>query len=338
MNYISEGININFDLENFNQNSIYYPKKKNKEFINSDEINYLYLKINKKNKQITELKSKISNLNQIQEKLLNDIKLLQNKNQSDFSNIKNTDSSDLSHEQFLIAKIKKLKNENSKLIIKINKSEEKDNIFYNNINNKLIKAERDLQKLSLENRNNNNIILAIQNFLFNINDKMKKDKQNLNFDLSVVDNNTFIRNLHILESNIINKFNQLNSIGNICLNNRRNSSILNLPDNDINFKRNHHSINNENDKKFHNIKRIFKHRKNAKSINNLNIEKKNKAKMSLGCISSNFLKEENQNNNPIKAYYLTNNCNKEFDTDEDICFKNSINDEKDLNNTKKKSN
>ena len=340
MNYINEGTkNINLDLEKVNQKNIYYPKKPEKEVINSNEINYFYLEINKKNKQITELKSIISNLTQIQEKLLNEIKLLQNKIQPDFSNIKNSESCDLSHEQFLISKIKKLKDENSTLKLRINKSEEKDNKFYNNINSKLIKAERDLQKLSLENQNNNNIILAIQNFLFNVNDKLKKDKQKLSFDLTKVDSNTFIRNLQILESNIINKFNQLNNIGNICLYNSRNSSTVNIAENNINLKRDHHTIINDNDKKFHNIKRIFKHRKSVKSINNLNIHKKNKNKVGLGCISNNFFMEENQKNNkPIKAYYLTNNCNKEFDIDEDICFKNSLNNEKDLYNIKKVNN
>ena len=77
--------------------------------------------------------------------------------------------------------------------MKINKNEEKENIFYNNINNKLLKAERDIQLLSFENKNNNNIILAIQNFLFNISDKINTEKQTLVFDLSISESSSFCK-------------------------------------------------------------------------------------------------------------------------------------------------
>ena len=79
---------------------------------------------------------------------LNEIISLQNK---DTSKTKKKDTSQNNNEQelILLSKIKKLENENSKLKMRINKSEEKEKIFYNNINNKLLKAERDIQLLSL---------------------------------------------------------------------------------------------------------------------------------------------------------------------------------------------
>ena len=327
MNFLSEGNSITSGIESEKETENYYTKKSDKidtnTNTNTESINYFYLEINKKNKQITELKSIISNLKKAQDKLINENKLLQKKIDP-FS--KDSYSKDQKH--FLISKIKSLQSENSTLKRRINNSEEKDNIFYKNINNKLLKAERDIKILSFENKNNNNILLAIQNFLFNITEKFYSKNQNLIFDLSLVDNNTFIRNLQILEANIINNLNQLNNIGNICLYNdhSRNKSIKTIDD--INYyKNNHTNIISNDDKKMKNIKRILKHKKSLKSFNYLNLNdehnKKNKNYMSYGCLYSNYYEGENQKNDkPMKAYYFKNNYNREISLNDDICYDN----------------
>jgi hypothetical protein len=327
MNFLSEGNSITSGIESEKETENYYTKKSEKidtnTNTNTESINYFYLEINKKNKQITELKSIISNLKKAQDKLINENKLLQ-KNNHPFSK----DSYSKDQKQFLISKIKSLQSENSTLKRRINNSEEKDNIFYKNINNKLLKAERDIKILSFENKNNNNILLAIQNFLFNITEKFYSKNQNLIFDLSLVDNNTFIRNLQILEANIINNLNQLNNIGNICLcnNHSRNKSIKTIDD--INYNKNNHiNIISNDDKKMKNIKRILKHKKSLKSFNYLNLNdelnKRNKKYMSYGCLYSNYYEGENQKNDkPMKAYYLKNNYNREISLNDDICYDN----------------
>ena len=206
LNVVSEGNNIiTNDVENKKDN-YYYSHKYIKENKNDDDIYYYYSEINKKNKQIIELKSIISNMKNNEEKLFSEVKSLQSHipNSTNNNNLTKTQKR-IEQEQILLEKIKKLQNENMKLRTRINKSEEKKNIFFNNINNKLLKAERDIQLLSFENKSNNNLILAIQNFLFNISNKINSKKQTLIFDLSIIDNNTFIHNLQILEANIINK-------------------------------------------------------------------------------------------------------------------------------------
>jgi hypothetical protein len=325
MNFLSEGNSVTFGIESEKETENYNSKKTDKidTNTNAESINYFYLEINKKNKQITELKSIISNLKKTQEKLISDNKLLQKKIRPN-----SKDSNTKEQKQFLISKIKSLQNENLTLKRRINNSEEKDNIFYNSINSKLLKAERDIKILSFENKNNNNILLAIQNFLFNITEKFYSNKSNLVFDLSLVDNNTFIRNLQVLEANIINNLNQLNNIGNICLSNdqSRNKSINTIDE--INYdKNNNTNIINDEDKKMKNIKRILKHKKSLKSFNYLNLNdahnKKNKNYMSYGCLYSNYYEGENQKNDkPMKAYYFKNNYNRESSINDDISYEN----------------
>ena len=325
MNFLSEGNSITSDIESEKETENYTSKKKDKIDTNTnvESINYFYLEINKKNKQITDLKSIISNLQKEREKLINENKLLQKKI---LPSSKNSCTKD--QKQFLISKIKSLQNENSTLKRRINNSEEKDNIFYKNINNKLLKAERDIKILFFENKNNNNILLAIQNFLFNITEKFFSKNQNLIFDLSLVDNNAFIRNLQILEANIINNLNQLNNIGNICLynNHSRNKSIKTIDD--INYNKNNcTNIISNDDKKMKNIKKILKHKKSLKSFNYLNLNdehnKKNKNYMSCACLYSNYYGDENQKNDkPMKAYDFKNNYNREFSLNDDICYDN----------------
>ena len=317
MNFYSERNSINYyEIEN----------EKDNRYIN--DINYYYLEINRKNKKILELKSIISKLKSTQEKLLNEIISLQNQNSSKDKK-KDTVLNDNGQKEILLSKIKKLENENSKLKMRINKSEEKEKIFYNNINNKLLKAERDIQLLSFENKNNNNIILAIQNFLFNINDKINSEKQSLIFDLSLIDNNTFIHNLQILESNILKKIKQLNNIGNMCLNNSRNNykENLNVIDAD-NYYRKHNTIirNNENSNNIKNIKKMAKFKNRIKTINYINSQnQKSKAELGFGLFYNNYFNsKKHKKNNPLKTYGLGNDYLKKIGINDDIIIEKKL--------------
>ena len=293
MNFASEGnsiINLDSENENYTNSSNNFSFKQIEKIdSNPDEINYYYLEINKKNKQILELKSIIFKLKKTQEKLIQDIKSLQKK----LHPFLNKNKKDKSQEHYLITKIQKLQNENNNLKTRINKSEVKENKFINNINNRLKKAKRDIKILSFENKNNNNILLAIQNFLFNINDKLNTNEQKLIFDLSLIDNTTFIHNLQILESNIISKLNQLNNIGSICFNNNKNYRLKSMGNLDFDSKMNSNTIVNNNNKTIHNVKRILKHKKGGMKsfLNNKN--KKYKNQINLGNYNS-FYEKENQ--------------------------------------------
>ena len=336
LNFLSEGNSmVSFDLDNEKEN--YYSKKLSNIKRNTDDINYYYSEINIKNKQINELKSIILNMKNNQEKLFYEVKSLQEyiPNFSPENKNKTKTHKNTGKEEVLLSKIKKLQIENMKLKIRLNKNEEKENIFYNSINNKLLKAERDIQLLSFENKNNNNLILAIQNFLFNINDKINSDNQALIFDLSLIDNNTFIHNLQILESKIINKLNQLNNIGNMCLyTNSRNSTKRDLYDLDDNlYNLNHYTINDNIDnignklKNLKNFKNILKNKNGMKTINYLNSQiNKNKKKIKYGFLYNNYFDEKKpKNGKPLKAYSLKNNNFKEINGNDDINFEYKIN-------------
>ena len=311
------------------RNSMYFHEIENEEDNrHTNDIKYCYSEINRKNKKILELKSIISNLKSTQETLLNEIISLQNK---DTSKTKKKDTSQNNNEQelILLSKIKKLENENSKLKMRINKSEEKEKIFYNNINNKLLKAERDIELLSFENKNNNNIILAIQNFLFNISDKINTEKQTLIFDLSLIDNNTFIHNLQILELNILKKIKQLNNIGNMCLNNSRNNYKEKIKDIEAdNYYRKHNTIIINNDKdnnnKIKNIKKMAKFKNRIKTINYINSQnQKGKAELGFGLFYNNFFNSKKHKNiKPLKAYGLENNFLNKIGINDDIIIEN----------------
>ena len=334
LNVVSEGNNIITNDDENKKDNYYYSHKYIKENKNDDDIYYYYSEINKKNKQIIELKSIISNMKNNEEKLFSEVKSLQSyiPNSTKNNNLTKTQKR-IEQEQILLEKIKKLQNENMKLRTRINKSEEKKNIFFNNINNKLLKAERDIQLLSFENKSNNNLILAIQNFLFNISNKINSKKQTLIFDLSIIDNNTFIHNLQILEANIINKINQLNNIGNMCLNNSRNYFKHNMNythDNNFdtyNNNNNRYTINEYNNNKIKNLKKVLKNKYEMKTINYLNSNnKKIQKKLSFKLFYNNFLDgEKNKDGKPLKAYKLSNNTFKGISGNGDICFENSNN-------------
>ena len=342
LNFVSEGNSIiYYDLENENE-KLYASELNIINNNNTEQMNYFYKEINKKNKQITELKSIISTLKRSQETLLYEIKSLQskNKNPSYKNNVSQQESKNAGQEKILLSKIKKLQNENTKLKMRLNKSQEKENIFYNNINNKLLKAERDIQILSFENKNNNNIILAIQNFLFNVNDKINSENNSLIFDLSQINNNTFIRNLQILEANILNKINQLNNIGNICLSSSRKSHNTIMPEEIVNCKKNNYTINENgnNEKKLKNIKKTMKPKKELNTINYLySHNRKRENRMGIGTLY-NTLFEKNKNNRPLRIYNFRNNYFKELGLNDDIRFNNkSSNVNGGRNNHKKKN-
>lgn len=110
-------------------------------------------------------------------------------------------------------KIKCLQLENLNLKKDIDKNLKKDDDFYEVISSKLFRAQKDIEQISLINDNSNGILIAIQKFLSKIKKQIGLDNE-LVFDLSKIDNKTFIHNLSILEMNISNKLLRLNNIEN----------------------------------------------------------------------------------------------------------------------------
>lgn len=186
------------------------------EIENEEQINHFYIELNQKNKKILELKSRINSLLNSENNLLKEISILKAKNQGANSTEENTNNKENcninninnrnnnKNENQLLSLIKNLEEENSLLKVKLNNCKEKENMFNQIINTKLHQAEKELKTLSSININQSNILLALQNFLFNINDKIGNN-QELIFDLSIVDNKTFLKNLQTLEKNINNK-------------------------------------------------------------------------------------------------------------------------------------
>ena len=246
------------------------------------QMNYYYLEINKKNKRIAELKNIISNL--IENKEDKSTPEISYKRPSEKINQKRNFESEPLHvynskknENDYILKIKKLEKENSLLRQQINKNRKKEELLYEKINEKLLKAEKDIKVLSNENFNNYNLLLAIQNFLFNISEKIlpnhnKEKESELIFDLSLVDADTFINNLQILESNINNKIFELKKIGDICLSERKSDFLYT-------------GIVENNNKTCENFKKsVFL----CDDVNNLNKSRRNKSNDTVKIISRKF--------------------------------------------------
>ena len=118
----------------------------------------------------------------------------------------------------------------------------------------------------------------------------------------------------------------------MCLNNSRNYFKHNINyTHDNNFdtynNNNRYTINEYNNNKIKNLKKVLKNKYEMKTINYLNSNnKKIQKKLSFKLFYNNFLDgEKNKDGKPLKAYKLSNNTFKGISGNGDICFENSNN-------------
>jgi hypothetical protein len=164
--------------------------------------------LNKKNKQIIELENKIKELmnNNNNNNNCSHISHMTEKsnNQSQIHNSSYTISFQNNISQnHMISLIQVLQRENDILKSKLNEDQKIEDKFSNTIQFKLLSAKDEIENLKKMNTNKDNIIMAMQNFLNNINKIISNEKINLNFNQ--IDIKTFSNNLKELEQEIISK-------------------------------------------------------------------------------------------------------------------------------------
>ena len=168
-----------------------------------EEILYLNRELNRKNNLIKQLQQRISNLIDEKNILINEISLLKNENSiikiKSEENFKENKIIYDKKEKELLLIINKLRNS-------LNKKENDKNNLNEYLRTKLIKANEEINNLKIMNNNRDNILLLIHHFFQNI-----KNNLNLNYELHldfipyIFYKSSFVNNLKVLESEIINK-------------------------------------------------------------------------------------------------------------------------------------
>lgn len=301
---------------NKNNNRFYYcPEESKRAFV--------YEELERKNNQISNLKSKVNDLIEDNKYLINKITELQHQNYTQ----NNPSSAQLEFQQKetqLINIIKKLEEENNLLKQKLIEKKKAEEKFENTINCKLLTADNQLHNLLLLNMNKDNIINNIQNFLNNLNNIINKDKIKsitpFEFDLNKIDSKSFTIGLKLLEENIIKKLNNIPNINN-------SSYIYSEINTNSNTNSNINSKNNSKINNYSKITKISKHSKFSKKSktnqsylnsnrNNSNIRKINYSKNHLS--SRSLLNKSKKTNNSIYSSrydysnYGNNNKNMKF--------------------------
>ena len=224
---------------------------------NSNSITYLYRELDKKNIQIKEYKTRISNLIDEKTYLLQQIdklKLLNNQLRVTSEQEYNQNFNIYKEREAALANtIQFLQNENENLRKNLSQKEDIEKNFNNTYNYKILIANNEIENLKNMNNEKEIIINSIQNFLNNILSKAD-NIGNLSFDLKEIDYNLFINNLKTLENSIISKLSGLSIIPSkkpqkINNNNVKNNKILVRHNNSLNKPANKYKNKNNKNRK-----------------------------------------------------------------------------------------
>ena len=175
--------------------------------------NYFYQELDKKNKEIRELKEKVSTL--LDEKILlnKTINDLREKNKqliiSEEKENKKLDSSNNRKIKELYQVINNIQKENKILKDKLNKQDNIEKDFSNTIKNKLTQAQRNVDNLSVLNTIKDNIILDYQDFVNKLNELVGK-KFNFILDFSSDKIEIYKKNLNKIQNKVLEHLNYKN--------------------------------------------------------------------------------------------------------------------------------
>ena len=168
---------------------------------------YFYKELDKKNKYISELKTRINNLLDEKLSLHNEIKDLKNKN-FQISQNKNSENNQINiqsknNEKNLYKLIRNLQNENQNIKNLLNKKEGINNNFNSTYFSELNKYQKENDNLRILNAVKDNILIEMEKFLNKLNE-ICGTKLDIILDYSNDDIEVYFRNLKILEKKIIN--------------------------------------------------------------------------------------------------------------------------------------
>lgn len=168
---------------------------------------YFYKELDKKNKYISELKTRINNLLDEKLSLHNEIEDLKNKN-FQISQNKNSENNQINiqsknNEKNLYKLIRNLQNENQNIKNLLNKKEGINNNFNSTYFSELNKYQKENDNLRILNAVKDNILIEMEKFLNKLNE-ICGTKLDIILDYSNYDIDVYFRNLKILEKKIIN--------------------------------------------------------------------------------------------------------------------------------------
>ena len=168
---------------------------------------YFYKELDKKNKYISELKTRINNLLDEKLSLHNEIEDLKNKN-FQISQNKNSENNKINiqsknNEKNLYNLIRNLQNENQNIKNLLNKKEGINNNFNSTYFSELNKYQKENDNLRILNAVKDNILIEMEKFLNKLNE-ICGTKLDIILDYSNDDIEVYFRNLKILEKKIIN--------------------------------------------------------------------------------------------------------------------------------------
>ena len=179
--------------------------------INSkSQSNYFYQELDKKNKQIQELKEKVSTLLDEKTLLNKTINDLREKNKqliiSEEKQNQKFDTSNNNKIKELYQIINIIKQENQILKDKLNNQDNFEKDFNNTVKNKLTQAQRNVDNLSVLNTIKDNIILNYQEFVNKLNEIVGK-KFNFILDFSNDNIETYKKNLNRIQNKVLEHLN-----------------------------------------------------------------------------------------------------------------------------------
>lgn len=168
-----------------------------------EEILFLNKEINRKNILIKKLQERIWNLIDEKNFLINEINIM--KNEMDIIKIKSEKNFN-NNKAIFEKKEKELLYTLNNIKTVLNEKEKNEKKLNENLVKKLSRANEEINNLKIMNNNRDNILLLINHFFQNI-----KNNLNLNYELHldfipyIFDKASFVNNLKLLETEIINK-------------------------------------------------------------------------------------------------------------------------------------
>ena len=169
---------------------------------------YFYKELSLKNKQISDLQSRITSLITTNQSLTSKINELQSKNYNlSLQNEKDSNQSLYNSQQQQTqfnSQIKALKNENVFLKQRLNKEENIESNYHNTIMYKLSNAQKEIDNLSVMNTYKDTILYHMQEFYNKLNNYTGV-KYQYELDYCNDDLNTYMKHLKEIESKVMNE-------------------------------------------------------------------------------------------------------------------------------------
>ena len=209
---------------------------------NSSQPTYFHRELDRKNKQISEMQTKINNLIDEKSTLQKTIYNLKTENYNlGILNENENKKTDFEHQNQineLFQVLNNLQNENYILKSQLNKKDKREQNYNNTISKQLNQAKREIDNLQVMNTIKDNILRELQDFINQLNQIIGDNNFELDFNNDNI--NTFKSNLYQIKQRIFSRLNNNIQNQNLELPNNYNN------ENNINYTEKENKINNSN--------------------------------------------------------------------------------------------